>query len=188
MTALPDVTETASPERPATPSAGSTVATIAGVLGREGFPRGDLAILRRLDPDCASAPAFWRLLTLAVPPERRRSPEVERRWALILHAMALMVPHHHDASTRVGRALHAAGYSEQRLGRLLDARGAQFRALVPRLCRQLAHKAQPLDWRELGRLILATERHEDEAESIRLAIARAYYGAEAAAKKAETTA
>lgn len=188
MNAPPDVADTASPDRLATPSTGSTIATIAGVLGREGFARGDLAILRRLDPDNASAPAFWRLLTQTVPPERRRSPDDERRWALILHAMALMVPHHHDASTRVGRALFTAGYSEQRLGRLLDARGAQFRALVPRLCRQLAHKAQPLDWRELGKLILASERHKDEAETIRLAIARAYYGAESAAKKAETTA
>ena len=158
------------------------ISGLAQVLGGEGFPRGDLAALRRLDPDHASAPAFWRLL-MRIPEERRRGRDAEARWALILHGMALMVPHHHGANVPVGRALFRADYSEQRLGRLLDARGAQFRALVPRLCRQLAHKAQPFDWRELGRLILASEsdRDEERAETIRVNIARAYYRAEAVA-------
>jgi CRISPR system Cascade subunit CasB len=186
MTTPPDVSTATEPAD--TRSTGSILSAIAGVLGREGFPRGDLAALRRLDPDRANAPDFWRLLASAVPPERIHGPEDERRWALIIHAMALMVPNHHDANARVGRALFEAGYSEQRLGRLLDARGAQFRALVPRLCRQLAHKAQPLDWRELGRLILAADRNEEKAETIRLAIARAYYGAEASAQRTEASA
>ncbi|MGZ9087942.1 MAG: hypothetical protein ACXW3X_03635 [Rhodoplanes sp.] len=51
---------------------------------------------------------------------------------------------------------------------MLDARGRQFRTLLPRLCRQLAHKAQPLDWRELGRLILAEDRAEAIAEEARV--------------------
>lgn len=181
MTAPPDATPAEA--QPAAPSTGSAVAKAAAMLGSEGFPRGDLAAIRRLDPDHPSAPAFWRLLVRTVPEERRRGADNERRWALILHGMALMAPHHHEA-TPVGRALFLAGYSEARLGRLLDGRGAQFRALVPRLCRQLAHKAQPLDWRELGRLILAEGRDEDRAEAIRLGIARAYYSAEGAAEKA----
>ena len=147
MTVLPDVARDAA--RPVG-SEGSIIAKIAGELGREGFPRGDLAAIRTLDPDHASAPAFWRLLQV-VPEDRRANPDRERRWALILHGMALMAPNHHDPAVPVGRALFKAGYSEQRLGRLLDARGPQFRTLLPRLCRQLAHKAQPLDWRELGR-------------------------------------
>jgi CRISPR system Cascade subunit CasB len=178
MTAPPDATPSQE-QRPQ--SAGAIIASLAGILGSQGFPRGDLAGLRRLDPDHPAAPAFWRLL-VRVPEERRLGAEAERRWGLILHGMALMAPHHHD-TTPVGRALFAADYSEARLGRLLDARGAQFRALVPRLCRQLAHKAQPLDWRELGRLILAAERDEARAEEVRLRIARAYYGAEGVAAK-----
>lgn len=184
MTAPPDAIPAEA--QAAAPSAGSTVAKAAAMLGSEGFPRGDLAAIRRLDPDHPSAPAFWRLLVRAVPEERRRGRDNERRWALIIHGMALMVPHHHEA-TPVGRALFMAGYSEARLGRLLDARGAQFGALVPRLCRQMAHKAQPFDWRELGRLILAAERDEARAEDIRLAIARAYYSAEGAAEKGRSS-
>lgn len=187
MTAPPD--STLDPDLTTSRSNGSIIATLAGELGREGFPRGDLAALRRLDPDHANAPAFWRLLIRA-PEDRRHGDGAERRWALIVHGIALMVPNHHDARTPVGRALFAARYSEQRLGRLLDARGAQFRALVPRLCRQLAHahKPQPLDWRELGRLILAEGCHEEEAERVRLNIARTYYGAEGAAEKARADA
>lgn len=179
MTAPPDVTPSQEQRQPST---GSIIASFTGILGSQGFPRGDLAALRRLDPDHPAAPAFWRLL-VRVPEERRIGAEAERRWALILYGMALMAPHHHDAACPVGRALFKADYSEARLGRLLDASGAQFRALVPRLCRQLAHKAQPLDWRELGRLILAAERDEARAEDIRLRIARAYYGAESLAVK-----
>lgn len=185
MTAPPDSTRDL--EHASSRSNGSIISAIAGELGREGFARGDLAALRRLDPDHASAPAFWRLL-IGVPEDRRQGDDAERRGALIFHAIALMVPNHHDAAVPVGHALFAAGYSEQRLGRLLDARGAQFRALVPRLCRQLAHKAQPLDWRELGRFILAEGRDEEKAEDIRLGIARAYYAAEAATLKAEAAA
>lgn len=185
MTAPPDLTLDLA--RTISRSNGSIIAAIADQLGREGFARGDLATLRRLDPDHANAPAFWRLL-IGVPEERRRGDEAERRWALLFHGIALMVPNHHDVGTRVGRALFVAGYSEQRLGRLLDARDVQFRALVPRLCRQLAHKGQALDWRELGRLVLAEGRDEQKAEVVRLDIARAYFGAESAAEKARAEA
>jgi CRISPR system Cascade subunit CasB len=186
MTVLPDVAPET--DRVAPQSDGSIISRIALELTREGFPRGDLAAVRRLDPDHPSAPAFWRLLMRTVPEDRRRSPDAERRWALILHGMALMAPHHHDPAIPVGRALFVAGYSEQRLGRLLDARGLQFCALLPRLCRQLAQKPQALDWRELGQLVRSIDHAEEKAENIRVRIARSYYGAEAATGKADNPA
>jgi hypothetical protein len=74
------------------------------------------------------------------------SEDTLRRWALVLHGMALMTPDHHRGSERVGRALFGPGqtalYAEARLARLLGARGEQFRALVPRLCRHLKSKDQ----------------------------------------------
>lgn len=181
MTALLDAAPEA--KRATDLSDDSILSGLARELDREGFPRGDLAALRRLDPDHPSAPVFWQLLMRSVPEGRRRDDDAERRWALILHGMALMAPNHHDPAIPVGRALFAADYSEQRLGRLLAARGAQFRALLPRLCRQLAHKAQSLDWRELGRLVLWEGRDDEKAEKIRVGIARAYYRAETVAEK-----
>lgn len=144
--------------------------------GQPAVGRGDLAALRRMDPDRPSVPAFWRLLARATGGLMVR-PDDERRWALIAHGMALMAPDHH-ADVEIGSALHAIGYAEGRLARLLNARGPQFRALVPRLCRHLAHKQQPLDWYLFARLILAEGRNEDAAEAIRLRIARRYYRAQ----------
>lgn len=144
--------------------------------GQPRIGRGDLAALRRMDPDRPSVPAFWRLLARATDGAMVRSDDDERRWALVAHGMALMAPDHH-ASVEIGAALHTIDYAEGRLARLLNARGPQFRALVPRLCRHLAHKQQPLDWYRFARLILTEGSNEDVAEAIRLHIARGYYRA-----------
>lgn len=145
--------------------------------GQPHIGRGDLAALRRMDLDRPSVPAFWRLLARATDGTMLRSDGHERRWALVAHGMALMAPDHH-ADVEIGTALHNIDYAEGRLARLLNARGPQFRALVPRLCRHLAHKQQPLDWYRFARLILAESRNEDAAEAVRLHIARAYYRAQ----------
>jgi hypothetical protein len=105
--------------------------------------RGNLAALRRMDPDAYEVPAFWRLLAQATDGAMVSSDDVTARWALIAHGMALMAPGHHDRA-EIGRALQAIGYAEGRLARLLGARGPQFRALVPRLCRHLAARQQPM--------------------------------------------
>lgn len=169
-----------SPEPSAAPrSRSAIIGALAGCLARDGFPRGDLAALRRLDAMAPEAPAFWRLLLGVMGEAGLPGDKVLRRWALICKGMALMAPHHFSAETTVGHALSAAGYHESRLARLLNARGAQFPPLVIRLCRQLGAKAQPLDWRSLGRLILLEGYDDEKAEDIRLAIARHYYAAEA---------
>jgi len=157
-------------------SYGQVIASIAGVIsGLEKSSRGDLAALRRMNPDAPSAPAFWRLLTSKVPAPYHHGKDAERRWALIIQGMALMVPHHRGFDAGVGHALAAIRFSELRLAKLLNARKAQFRAQITHLARHLAARGQPIDWRRLGELILCESRNEKRAEEIRMTIARDYF-------------
>ena len=163
----------------------NTASAIAAELASPAFPRGDLASLRRMNPDVPGrAPALLKLLARHYPNALAGPPESLRRWSLVLHGMALMAPDCHRSPRPVGEALFAANYAESRLARLLSARGDQFRALVPRLCRHLKAKDQRLNWQELAMLVMAEGRDESRAEECRLRIASAYYRQEATARKA----
>ncbi|MEK0082418.1 type I-E CRISPR-associated protein Cse2/CasB [Benzoatithermus flavus] len=166
------------------------IAAVARELARETFPKGDLAALRRMDPDRpGTTAAFWSLVTRHVPESLRRDEDAIRRWALVLHGMALMAPDHHRGlrlqggrTERLGAALRGSDperpiYAEARLARLLGARGTMFRALVPRLCRQMKAADRPLAWEELAELVLTEGRDEERAERCRERIATAYYRA-----------
>ena len=157
-----------------TPSRRALIGKLAFTLSLEGFPRGDLAALRQMTVAQPSVSVFWRLLTTQGICVDDLSNEDIKRWALILKGMALMAPRHQSA-TSVGAALLSAGYKEERLMRLLNSRGHQFDALLLRACRQLASAGQPIDWRQLGELVLSQGRYEDAAEQVRLDIARRYY-------------
>ena len=164
-------------------------AEFARELGSDRFPRGDLAELRRMNPDKLDAAAFWRLTS-------RRGllgqPRLERKWALILQGVALMTPtastgrSAHDKSTPVGRALFIGGdpdrtagfYSETRLNRLLTARGSMLASLLTRMFRMMASAGQPFDWVEMADLILSDGHNEKAADRVRRRIASAYYQAE----------
>ena len=126
---------------------GEIAVRIAAAMTREDFSRGDLAALRRMDPDAPDAAVFWRLLALH---ELSGSPAVESKWALILHGVALMTNTSenrsaHSGTMRVGRALFLGGeesrdspfFSEQRLNRLLTARGPMMRTLLARMFRMM---------------------------------------------------
>jgi len=166
---------------------GEITARIAAAVARKDFPRGDLAALRRMDPDAPDAAVFWRLLAHH---ELAGNPAVEGKWALILHGIALMTNTSenrsaHSATTPVGRALYLGGeehrdggfFSETRLNRLLTARGPMMRALLARMFRMVG-ASRPFDWREMAQLILYDGYREDRAENARRNIARAYYAAE----------
>ena len=162
-------------------------AAIAEHLAGERFPRGDLAALRRMAPGASPAPAFYRIAArfgLFGPPAR------EAAWALAIHGMALMTRttgmNHsaHNQGVPVGRALYrgATGgeraiYSENRLDRLLAARGATLESLIARLCRTLAREGVSFDWSEMATFILTSGG--PRGESARSRIAFNYYGAEA---------
>lgn len=166
------------------------------------FSRGDLAGLRRMDPDePGTTAAYWRLMA-----EKNllSSPVIERKWALILHGIALMTPRAgdeggdnrtaHEGYMPVGRALFLGGdagrrergfYSESRLNRLLTAREDMLRTLLARMFRMMAAADQPFNWREMARFIL-NEDDEERFEMARRRIASEYYQAERRSAHTET--
>ena len=177
---------------PPAASLDQVVGTLAWDMAADGFARGDLAELRRMDPDDPDASAFWRLMARH---DLLGSPAVERKWALILHGIALMTRttgtepasrSAHDGTTPVGRALFFGGnpertnafYSESRLNRLLTARGPVMHTLLARTFRMLGTVDQSFDWREMARMILSDERSASRVEGVRRSIANAYYLAE----------
>ena len=186
-------------ERPS--SWGAQVEYFAGVIaGYAAHNRGDLAALRRMDPDNPDVvAAFWRLLA-----SRGLLGYREEKWALILHGIALMTRNTgdrvhersaHDRYVSVGRALYTGGkeeragfYSETRFNRLLSARDDMLRDLLARMFRMMARADATFDWREMAQFILSEGYNEDDADEARRDIARAYYRAERrAAASAETS-
>ena len=165
----------------------------AGQIAAENFQRGDLAQLRRMDPDAPDAAAYWRLMA-----ERDLLGNFawEAKWTLILHGIALMTRTAggevasrtaHDGHMPVGRALFLGGdsvrrvsgyYSESRLNRLLTARGPMLRALLARMFRMMAAANQPFNWGEMARFILCEGYDEERSEQGRRRLAREYYQAE----------
>lgn len=163
------------------------------------FRRGDLAELRRMKPEEPDAAIFWRLLARQGLLEGQgMSRELESKWGLILHGIALMTPtveadsdsarprsSAHDPTVPVGLALFQGGdgnrtrafYSESRLNRLLTARGPMLHTLLARTFRMLGTD-QAFNWRQMAQLILHEGYREDSAERVRHQIARAYYQAE----------
>ena len=119
---------------------------------------------------------------------------MERKWALILHGIALMTPTGngenagtaHDGRMPVGRALFLGGemqresgfYSESRLNRLLTARESMLRTLLARMFRMLAAAGVAFNWREMAQFILNEGYNEEAAEQSRRRIAREYYQAQ----------
>lgn len=171
-------------ETDTTPPA-SPLARLAQVIGRRQNFRGDAAALdngeqaalARLDPEAPrphQVGALARALALAGIAPDDWLPETWQRWALVAQGMALAG---HDGSTRLGTQFARAEVSESRVTRLLTARGDAFRQQLPRVVRLMAGRSVAPNWLEFGALILATDRDEARAETLRLRIAGSYYSA-----------
>ena len=175
---------------------GEIAVGFAHQLAAEGFPRGDLAELRRMDPDAPDAAVFWRLMANEESLKRWLGhDEIEQKWALVLHGLALMTRtagndtmsrSAHDRSAPIGEVLFygddrsrtAAFYSQSRLNRLLTARGSILRTLEARLFRMLGAKGCTFDWYRMASLILTEGYNEEQSDWLRRDIARYYYRAE----------
>jgi hypothetical protein len=147
--------------------------------------RGELAALKRLDPDRPDKSAFFRLLTDCVPrqflgsgsvPIGAPGSEVDmvRRFAALAAIMALRPDGLRPWG--LGRAMADTGVSDLRLSMFLTARGALFRDLARRLARRLARDAEALPYLDLGRLLLmeSLPGFADETDSVRIAVAREF--------------
>jgi CRISPR type I-E-associated protein CasB/Cse2 len=162
-------------------SIGGLVAAIAQRLGDPRFPTGDHAALRRLStdgPELRYAVALYRLMEdLGV-----SAPNIDqvRCWATIINALALCRGAH-DPDRFCGFALHAVGFSEERLAALLAADRDMLMDLLPRVARRLAAAGERMDWRPLARLLLEAGRNEAGADEIRSRIAREYVRAQSRA-------
>ena len=142
--------------------------------------RGELAELRRMNPDKPYPAAFWRLMAGK---DILGCPETEAKWGLILHGIALMTPNA-DRAIPVGTALFNGGdnsrkqafYSDLRFKRLLNARGAMLRSLLKEMFQMMNAVRQPFDWYEMASFILNDD--EESRQKALSVMARAYYTTE----------
>lgn len=183
--------ETGAPDRPLT--WGDHAVHFAGVIAT--YPdhdRGALADLRRMDPDSDDPAVLWRLLASRDLLDAANT-EVERKWALILHGIALMTRtagvdlnsrSAHSQGMPVGRALYLGGesaratafYSETRFNRLLNAREDMLRVLLGRMFRMAAGGGVTFNWWEMANFIRNADYGDGEAdERSRRRLARDYY-------------
>lgn len=156
-----------------------TVNSLAASIGEGRLPAGDIAELRRLDPTDPSSAAFWKIAGSVLEPDgwlrggSETQTEDERRWAIILRAIAALAPLH-TPGRRFGAALAEGQLSEIRFVRLLRARGEMLRRETRTVASFLASKAVRVDLAGLASLVLS-EGAEWE-EDVRRCIARDYYG------------
>lgn len=151
------------------------IARVAGTLSHPEFPRGDLADLRRGGTRLFTSPGYWRVLLDRVSQSHRLDEEAERRWGVILQAMAIMAPDIHVPKQGLGRVLAGMGQDslEHRLLRLLRSEGQVLEDQIRLMARLLASYNRAVDWAPLAGLLLFQD--DNRKESIRRSIARDYY-------------
>jgi len=143
---------------------------------------GDRAALRRLVLTGSGA-AYGVVIGLmhraGLPAADWNNDAAFGRWCLLAHFAAVLsgtaaeAPHQPGIS--LGRTLHTAGYSENRLMRLTTAKGPALPDQINRVARILAAGGhRPVDLRTVLDLSFGTG---DRAERARLKIARDYYAA-----------
>ena len=149
---------------------------------------GDRAALRRLflTRSEMAAGVVTGLLLRAGLPEAGSLPEAAfGRWQLLAHVAAVLsgtaaIPPHRPGGS-LGRALHAANYSDHRLIRLTSARGPALVDQIVHAARFLAAAGQaPVDLWPLHNLSSTTYGTADAA---RLRIAQDFYAAQYASRK-----
>ncbi len=148
----------------------STIGHIAGVIGSEGFPTGERAALRRINPGQTPPLAFYRF-ALRHLGEGWESSLAD--WMTLVAGIALMSPNAHRPDRGLGRALAESGYAEARLERLLASEGNTRRTLILRTARFLAAKGSPCNWAEVAQLLLT--REPEKRERLHRRIARDFY-------------
>lgn len=175
---------------------GQVIAAPAGTAVKEDWMRsvagqisflstGDRAALRRMELTRSRAAdgIVVKLLCRANIPEQRQREDFDR-WRQIAHVAAILsgtgATKAHDEWQRLGAALHAASYSENRLLRLLSARGEALGDQLRRAARMLARKGNPVNLWLLYHLIGDDPK---QAEAARVRIAQEYYAAEARSEK-----
>ena len=156
-------------------------ARIAVRLTRRDITTGDIARLRRMNPDAPTEAAFWRVCKETGIDQS--GPELTRTWANIARMIATGTKVRekettgpHNGNIQLGTALAQAGYSEERLRTLLNAGPAEAPYLAERAARFLqAREEGQFNWNDAARLVLTGHRTQDQRDYDRTKIARDYY-------------
>ena len=157
----------------------SIVESIGQILCAEFFPTQQRTALKRcsLRARLASETAGLRVLIEAGAAVEIMSPAEMKSWICLIHCMSLMSatrrnPHSTANESRPGFVLHRIGYSEKRLGRLLDAKGKIFQKLLENAARSMASAGTRVNWSKIAPLLLSTDARSSWAENARIAICR----------------
>ncbi|MEP9400817.1 type I-E CRISPR-associated protein Cse2/CasB [Sphingomonas sp. VNH70] len=163
----------------ADPAKENWVKSVAGQIGYLGT--GDRAALRRI-PLTRSREAdgiVVKLLVRSKLPDERIRHDFDR-WRSLAHVAATLsgtgAVQAHDERRSLGRALSDVHYAENRLLRLLAARGDALVDQVHRAARMLATTRKPVNLWTLYHLLGSDPRKADAA---RIRIAQDFYAAEA---------
>jgi len=156
-----------------------TIESIGKILCAEQFPIQQRTALNRwsLRTRSASETAGLRVLVEAGAAVETMSPAEMKNWIWLIHCMSLMSatrrnPHSTANEARPGFVLHRIGYSEKRLGRLLDAHGEVFQHLLENAARSMASAGARVNWSKIAPLILSVQPRSPWAENARIAICR----------------
>lgn len=146
------------PEPSFAETANAAIPRLASALAR--LDPGDLARLRRMDPDGPGEAAFWQLVA------ELKLPGNPERWLRFSRLIALLTPRGdphagkpsaHDGGRTLGAALAEAGFSEMRLLRLIERAPDARPEALERMVRFLgARGAGAVDCREIFWLLHGT--------------------------------
>ena len=150
------------------------IPALSGILGSDNFPNGERAALKRMALDGPAPLAFHRFVLRHID-EKWQTESWQPDWRTIICALAIQRDGGFDPGTPLGKALAQAGFSENRLERLLASRGDTLRTLALRAARQLAAKGISTDWRQLADLLFC--RDVEIRERLNRRIAGDYYRA-----------
>jgi hypothetical protein len=150
------------------------------------LPRGDIAALRR--EDGATSPTFYKVAALVfeedvLPRAPALRDEGERRWARVVHTLALTGGQHGlvgPATPSTGAALALVELAEPRFLRFVRAEGEALDAAARAALAPLRQRAITFDPRDLAALVLSAPHplgrfHHEEAEAVRRRLARDFY-------------
>lgn len=156
------------------------IGKIAASMQGDRMSTGDLAALRRVDPQKPYSPALWKVLGRAsvqnsfYAPPRHNPDEREMQWAALLMGMAITSGLHNPAIP-FGKAMADAGWSDLRFERLMRQQGEDLFNAVRQLASYLSSKSAAGNWTQMAQLLFHQEG--PQAEKVRRQIARDYYGA-----------
>lgn len=148
------------------------VPSLAAVIKSEHFATGERAALKRMALDGTAPMALHRFMLRHID-EAWQGERWLSEWRALICSLALQRDGGFNPGRPLGKALAKARFSENRLERLLSAKGDTLRRLALRAARQLAAAGIEADWRQFAELLFS--RKPEIREDVNRRIARDFY-------------